>query len=285
MKQIPISLLALFLVLLTACDKQSTITSEPSSLVVEGWIENGDFPVVIVTRSFPISEEFQRTDKLDDYLVRWAKVTISDGEHEVVLTGRYDDMYYPPYIYTTSHMRGEVGKHYYLTVEYYDYRATATTTIPTPPTIDDIQVKKVAENDTLFQITAYFKDNPKEKNYYQFFAKTGVDTNHYIASYLGSIDDATLDEKTTEYPIFRGHTLYDKEYTPYFCISEKVSVKCTCVDESAFRFWNEYTKAQTLNGNMFLSTAQNIPSNIIGGKGYWCGYGAVNKHFVMADYK
>ena len=61
-----------------------------SLLVVEGWIENGGFPVVILTKTLPISEEEQSLHDMKDYLIRWATVTVSDGTDSVILTGKYD---------------------------------------------------------------------------------------------------------------------------------------------------------------------------------------------------
>ena len=72
--------------------------ADAPEIVVEGWIEDGGFPVVMVTTSVPVSSEYEKWDSLEDHLVRWAKVTVSDGENEVVLTGKMDRNYFPPYI-------------------------------------------------------------------------------------------------------------------------------------------------------------------------------------------
>jgi hypothetical protein len=36
---------------------------------------------------------------------------------------------------------------------------------------------------------------------------------------------------------------------------------------------------------MFLSTIADVPSNVKGALGYWNGYGAVEKHFIIKDYQ
>ena len=136
-KQFLYNIVLLLSLLFAACDDGDIQPTPQQSLVVEGWIENGEFPIVIVTKTLPISDDYQNMDNLFDHLVRWAKVTISDGENSVVLSGRYDDTYYPPYVYTTSYMRGELGKTYSLTVEYEGQKLTAQTTIPNSlPVID-----------------------------------------------------------------------------------------------------------------------------------------------------
>ena len=272
------------LFLLTGCSEGDTITPQPSVMVVEGWIENGKFPVVILTKTLPITSELQDPNNLEQYLIRWAKVTISDGKNKVVLIGRYDETYFPPYVYTTSWMRGEVGKTYYLTVDYQDFHAQAQTTIPAPPVVDEYRVEKVPNSSKeQYQITACFRDNPNEKNYYQFFTKIGLESNQYIASDLGSIDDSHIREYN-EFPVNRSRTYYNAEdYISYFTKDEVVAVKFAQVDETSYRFWDAYTKSQSLNTNMFLATTTSLPSNITGGKGYWCGYGAVTKYLIIGQ--
>jgi hypothetical protein len=62
-----------------------------------------------------------------------------------------------------------------------------------------------------------------------------------------------------------------------------VAVKFAQVDETSYRFWDAYTKSQSLNTNMFLATTTSLPSNITGGKGYWCGYGAVTQYLIIGQ--
>lgn len=277
-----ILVLACLLLLIGCTDNSERMETDTSNLIVEGWIENEGFPVVILSRSLPVSNDYQNIDSLSDYIVRWAKVTISDGNDSVVLTGKYDKGYFPPYIYTSSRMRGEAGKTYYLTAEYRDMRATAKTTIPAILGICSFRVERCMDSDTLFQIRAVFKDNPTEKNFYQFFTRVGTNTKQYQASYLGSIDDEVL-KGETDMTVYRGHQLRDKDYTPYFLVDDTVSVKFSQVDEVSFRIWDSYTKMQSLSSNMFFSTSSDIESNIIGGYGYWCGYGTITDYIVIRD--
>ncbi len=266
-----------------ACDDDFRLPDGGSShIVVEGWIEDGGFPVVMLTRSLPVSTEYQDLGNLRDYILHWAKVTVSDGTDSVVLTGKYDEGYFPPYIYTTSRMRGEAGKQYTLTVEYKDYHATARTTIPPVPDKCVFSVERSLDADTLFIIKASFKDNPTEKNYYQFFVRVGTQTKQYQASYLGTLDDAVL-HGLTEINVYRGHQFNQDQYIPYFTLSDTVSVKLAGIDETSYRVWDSYTKMLSLSSNLFLSTSSNMETNMSGGYGYWCGYGAITHHIVIQD--
>lgn len=259
------------------------LPEQNDELVVEGWIEDNGFPVVILTKNINISNKYQSLDSLSSRIVRWAKVTVSDGEKSVVLTGRYMKGYTPPYIYTTSHFRGEAGKTYQLTVEYGDFHATATTTIPNTQKIDELSVERCAQSDTLYQISLRYNDDEAEQNYYQIFTRVGGrDVRQYLAAYLGTIDNRVVKPKT-KIPVYRGRDINTLDYTPYYTINDTVAVKFAHIDCTSYNFWYDYTRNLTTAGNMFFATAASLRSNIIGGTGYWCGMGSDIKYVAIRD--
>ena len=81
-------IILLLVAVITACDEDYGIRSQSSDLVVEGWIQNNQFPVVILTRTVPVSSEFQDMSNLEDYIVYWAKVSITDGTDTVILSSK-----------------------------------------------------------------------------------------------------------------------------------------------------------------------------------------------------
>lgn len=259
------------------------LPEQNDELVVEGWIEDNGFPVVILTKNINISNKYQSLDSLSSCIVRWAKVTVSDGEKSVVLTGRYTKGYTPPYIYTTSHYRGKAGKTYLLTVEYGDFHATATTTIPNTQKIDELTVERCAQSDTLYQISLRYNDDEAEQNYYQIFTRVGGrDVRQYLAAYLGTIDNRVVKPKT-KIPVYRGRDINTLDYTPYYTINDTVAVKFAHIDCTSYNFWYDYTRNLTTAGNMFFATAASLRSNIIGGTGYWCGMGSDIKYVAIRD--
>lgn len=268
-----------------SCDENYIEVSKPQ-IVVEGWIGENDFPVVIVTQNIPISEDYTPLDDLSKYIVKWAKVSVSDGSDSVILTGKYDKGYYPPYIYTTGRMRGKAGKKYMLKVEYDDKTITASTTIPLQsPKVNGTSVERCEESDTLYKIAINFTDDAFQKNYYQFFTCVGARNKQFLASYLGSIDDAVLNG-TTNFTVYRGRQITDfNNYTPYFSVNDTVSVKLAQIDEVSYTFWDEFSKTIANASNMFLAPYTNIHHNISGGTGYWCGMNDTILHFRMSDYK
>ena len=103
------------LLLLVACTPKVDYTDMKQTMVVEGCIENGEAPVVILSQVLPIGVEIKGED-FWNFPIRWARVSITVDGHEYVLTGRPDHRYLFDYIYTTNDLKGEVGKTYRLNV-------------------------------------------------------------------------------------------------------------------------------------------------------------------------
>ena len=270
-------------VTMTNCSEQSDVASLTNSpIVVEGWIGSGDFPVVMLSLPFSVSSNYRKADNLKDYVLRWAKVTVSCDDDSVVLIGKYDKSYFPPYIYTTGRLRGQTGKAYQLKVEYDGKIAYASTYIPDTPAECTFRVEKCQDSDSLFLIMAHIANSTETPAYYQLFTSVGVQSNHYLLSYLGSIDSQQY-IKEIDCPVYRGHQYDNKDYTPYFHINDSVSLMCARVDSISHRIYDSYSKELTLSGNMFLSVFSNLATNIEGGYGYWCGLAAIQRNIIIRD--
>lgn len=254
-----------------------------SELVVEGWIEDNRPPVVILSKTLTLSDKYQSLTDLKDYIVPWAKVSVSDGVDTVVLTGKYDPEYFPPYVYTTGRMFGRVGATYTLMVEYEDIYATAETRILPSPVMENMRVVRSEDSDSLYQIEITMRDESPEKDYYQVFTKTGTSSKQFFASYLGYFtDDVIIDG--TFIPVFRGKSAMDEDYTPYFKENDSVSVKIAHIDNGAYEFWSTYSKNVNMPSSMFLTAISRVPSNISGALGYWCGMGSLRKNIVISEH-
>ena len=251
-----------------------------SEMVVEGWIESGEFPVVMVTRTFPVMEAKVDVKRLSDYILKWAVVKVTCGDETVILTGKYDQRYYPPYIYTTGEMRGEEGKTYTLTVDYRDMHAKAEATIPKSPTLDSVQIGRVPQCDTLRTLTACFADPVHERNYYQLFVRKGASDGQFLTAYHGCMSDRTLGTYT-RVPVYQGHRYDTKDYTPYFAVGDTVAVKLAQLDSISFSFWKEYEEAIDLHGNFMFPKSTNLPTNVQGGSGCWYGMGGALKWLIV----
>ena len=275
-----------FFCFLLSCTEDE-LTTPDSMLAIEGWIENGGYPVVMVTKTLSIGSEEYNLNNLQDYIVKWAKVSVIHNKDTVVLIGKYDKGYFPPYIYTTGRMRGKVGETYKLLVEYKGLYATAITTIPSPPKVERYKVEKCADSDTLYQIKACMDLTDHPEDYYQFFVKVGSKRKQYLAAFLGYLDSSSS-KQTVEFPVYRGHEAamlnQGRPYTPYYLKNDTVAVKCCKVDKIGYDFWKTYNETEYLSGAAILATTSNLPTNIVGGTGYWFGYGATTSYFIIKDY-
>jgi len=267
-------LLLIFLlpVLVMACNR----AEQPgkSSLVVEGWIESGGHPVVMVSESIGIATGRQMAPKdLLEHIGKWAKVTLSDGTQTEVLTGMADSRYFPPYIFTTSKMIGEVGKTYELKVEYKDYSATARTTIPEPVPLDTCFVKSVS--DSLCSVICGFTDPAPKGNCYKVFTKTEGKDSHYHPSALATVSDDNLDGYTEVF-LYSTQRMLDYIDMPNIKLDDDLWIKLCTMDRVSFDYWTnfEIMLASNFMGTFFENS---LDSNMQGALGYFAGYGVAGE--------
>ena len=77
-------IISMFCLLLIGCNPKWDFDSElfEPQIVVEGWIENGQFPLVCLTQTKSLNNSIGEND-LNDLAIRWAKVSVSDGTKDV----------------------------------------------------------------------------------------------------------------------------------------------------------------------------------------------------------
>lgn len=248
------------------------ITQAESGLVMEGWIEDGRFPVVLLSTSVPVSTEPQDMESLQNHIVRWGKVTISDGEREVVLIGGPDDRFIPPYSYTTTKMRGQAGRTYSVKVEYDGQVITSSTTIPERKELEFLRAEEVMPG--CYRLMAGLKDDPAERNNYKFFVMREGKDSSYVSSFLGLVNDEILKDGMNEIAVYNGMSVLDNEFNQYFDAEDVVYVRFCTLDEKCWEFWSDFEEVQSLSKNPFFPVSGIIRSNVSGGLGYWAGYGS-----------
>ena len=268
------SLFIFFLFLVTVgCSFPDMYEYRPE-IVVEGWIEDGGYPIVMVTTTVPVTEYYKEWDSLQEHIIRWAKVTVSDGEKEEVLIGKMNSDYFPPYIYTTARIIGQSGRTYTLSVEYSGRTVTAKTTIPSPVGLDWIRVEQT-ENEK-YMIKAGLRDNPDTKDYYKFFTKIMKKDSVYTSSFMGLIDDGMIQDEVMEV-IVRGAPSPEfglTEASVYYSSDDCVMVRLSTLDYDSFCYWEDFEDILTLSHNPFFPVSKKIRSNVSSGYGYWAGYGS-----------
>ena len=164
---LPIILLPLFA--LTSCEVISLFDGSERGkdlrgdrLVIEGWIDEGGYPVVSVMTTLVRPDEPREMKDLMGIVIRDAEVSISDGTAEWVLSAALSYDFQIPFVYSTREMTGEAGKTYKLTVRYEDMTATAVTTIPPKTELDDLSVQEM--EDGVQRIYASFTPSEDRQN-------------------------------------------------------------------------------------------------------------------------
>jgi len=256
--------------LLAAACTSEPLPRDPDRLVVEGWIDSGSAPVVMVTSPVEATDRSQQIEELGQYLYYKAYVTVRDetsGE-EVRLTARKDSRYLPPLIYTTDEMTGTPGHRYTLKVMYENRVAKATTVIPEPVPLKKVTVSPSEQSDTLYVITAYFDD---PSGYHRFFTQVEGHDTMYLPSVLSG---QAASNRAGAVSVIRGFSLTETERTLLYRRGETVHIKFCAVEEIIWQYWDSYDALSTLGTYGFFPLSANPPSNMTGAYGYWAGYGA-----------
>ena len=271
------NIMLLFFIVLISCnnDDISKQISVESKIVVEGSIEEGDVANVILSRSVPIGAAVDSTTVLN-YVIRSAKITLSDGEKEEVLRLKRDNDRIPPFVYLGSEIMGEAGKTYTLKIEYLNKILTGTTNIPESVPIVSADYIKDNPTDKNGYVFIKFNDPVNEKNFYQVETLLVKHDSIYIPALYGNLNDANFGAPEISFQIFRGKSFSfedHSDYKPNFEDGDLIYVKLRTMNKEGFEFWNSWQN-EIINGQspIFPNTTS-LKSNIIGGIGIWSGYG------------
>lgn len=261
--------------MMISCSKDdfSTQTSLKSKIVVEGWIEEGDFAQVLLSSSIPVTDVIDSTNVLN-HVIRSAKITVSDGETSEVLRVKNDKNRVPPFVYFGSTLKGEVGKEYSLKIEYLNRIVEAITTIPKSVVLKSAEYVKRNPTDTTGYVFVKFDDPLNEKNYYQLATRIDGKEPIFVPGFYGNLDDKNFKGSSVSVQINRGVLLFPKtKFTPYFTDGDLIYVKLRTQNKEALDFWNSWQNEIVNSRNPIYPSNTSLKSNIKGGVGIWAGYG------------
>ena len=276
--------LILWLICFTSCEDSINLEVEgyESKLVVDGWIEHNQYPIVVLSKS---ASYFATIDSaaLRGLVATRAKVTISDGEKEEILTLKKNNLYYPPYIYQGTEIKGEAGKSYHLTIEAEGKKYESTTTIPLGVKLDSLWFSGHLTKDSLGLIQGKFTDNGGTEDYYRVFTQRKGKDNKFVPIYLSAIGDQFFNGESFTFSLLRGaESLSDAQDDIYFRTGDTVRVKLCTIDRAHFDFWRTLERELYVTGNPISSSGNEIISNISGGAlGVWGGYNPVVYQLVI----
>lgn len=287
---------ALLLVILTlvSCEKEVDIkldSGEPK-LVIEGGIENGLPPFILITKSIGYFDKLD-LQTLQNTSVHGAEVYVSDGVKTVRLkeytvdTGFNNRFYYyslvdianpvlPP---ADSLILGELEKFYTLVVKYEGKEYRSVTKIPTPTPLDSIATtvpNRPNPNQNSRILHVYFKDPDTAGNYLRYYTSRN---NEPMYAALNSVFTDEIINGTkfdTELPLGAPRSTTQSFDSLGLCYpGDSVTIKWTAIEKAVYEFWNTYEYSLGTLGSPFATPIQ-VKSNISNGAlGVWAGYGTL----------
>lgn len=300
-----ILLLSALLLLLQACRKEVDVDvpEGEKQYVVEGRIEEGRPPFVILTQTQPYFSETSKKAQ-EERFVHDADIWVKGPQKEVKLqelcSSEVPDSLLDQFsslsgldeatlkstnicIYTTTSMFGQNEKSYELEIEVGDDRIRSSTYIPPAVPLDSVWFELFEDRDEEGLAWALINDPDSSGNAYRWHAKRiqkGEDgepaDNAYIAPLGSVLDDRFFNGKEFEFNYSRGQTPAERdpgeEKTIFFEVGDTIAVKWATISQESYRFYRSFEEAVLLTGSPFAQPTD-IKSNVDSALGVWSGYG------------
>lgn len=304
-------MLLLLVLFLFGCEEEIALELPAGEelLVVQGHIEQGSQPIVVLMRSVPVFTSTTQ-EELEASFVHGAQIIVSTKGREYTLKELpasaltpelkrllSEQFAVPPlqlqpgsdfifYLYTTDKIRGEVGKSYGLHISYGTQVLTATTTIPQLNPLTELFVVPHPDpaEDSLVSIYYRYNDPDTLGNSVRYFTKRNSEP--FYAGLLTSVfnDELINGANSLTFPLARGIPQgqeIDPETAGYFGRGDTVTIRWAAIDLPHFRFWSTLEAERSSNGSP-IGSPNITRSNINGGLGIWGGYG-VTYHSIIIE--
>jgi hypothetical protein len=287
-----------------ACEKDVTIDlpkGEPR-LVVEGRIETGAAPLVILSKSTGF---FSSTDAaaFEQSLVNDAEVFVQTGQQEVKLgTLCSDNPLIAPFlpqvsaslgvplellqrirfcIYTdlTGSMTGKENTQYKLRINWASKTYSATTTIPPHIPLDSCYFRESRSKPGLGVMRATLRDPETPGNYYRWYARRITRDQRFLRPMGSVFEDRFFNGETFWFEVTRPVAINSNEPEDIgrekylYKNTDTVIVKFCTIDKGAFEFLRTFESEAANLGNPFAAPITVVSNIDNGATGVWAGYG------------
>lgn len=262
------------IVMLLSCEEtiDIDIPTHESQLVVEGWIESGQVPRILLTKSAPYFSIVD-SQNIRNYIVRNATVSVTIDSFTDFCTFKPSDKYFPPFVYFANDIIGAEGKIYELTVIDNGNRYSAFTTIPEPVSLDSIWFELNNNSDSLGLIWIRFTDPLGQSNYYRTQTRRNQKDKDYVSTHILAYKEEYFDGQTMTLSLQRGKgNLLEHSDEQFYKIGDTVDIKFSTMNKPTYEFWISYQTEIISSSNPFSVSNSKIKSNIMGGYGIWGGY-------------
>lgn len=280
-------------ILLLGCEKkvEFALHDQPDKLVVEATIENGQPPMVILSKSVGYFSKIG-PDILNQSFVHGADVFVSNG----TVTHKLKE--YPKalgngvtfYYYSTdssdlaTSFVGELDHQYSLRIVSEGKEYTANTTIPNlTKRIDSVWWKKppVTTDSSKVIVMIRATDPPGFGDYIRYYTKTNREP--FYPPLNSTFDDFFIDGTTYELQLDKGvDRNRDIDFDQnFFRRGDTVGLKLSSIDKATYDFWRTMEFAYASVGDPF-STPTKVLSNIKGNAlGYFGGYASQYRTIII----
>ncbi|MDY0216931.1 MAG: DUF4249 domain-containing protein [Bacteroidales bacterium] len=288
------SILGFFILfLLSSCEKEIQVELPPyeRKIVVEGWIDYDEYPIVFLTRSSDYFAQYNEA-ALMEMIIQDALVTVTNhhGDVDTLQFGFENNLAFPVR-YKGQRIKGEYGGIYQLRIVTDDKLISATTSIPQPFDIDSVYYVEQEPNHKKGILRLKFRDQAGVNNYYRVFSKILGKHSSFIPTWGGSVtDDKFFDGREMLYDIFQGRSTNignpqnsgdSLRYLEFFFGNgDTVIYKYASMDYEHFNFWTTAEWEINAGGNPFISPSP-VRTNIDGAIGVWGGYGSRIDTFIV----
>jgi hypothetical protein len=287
-----------------------------SEIVVEGTIENGQPPFILLTKNSPYFGGISLND-LSNYFVNNATIKVYGNNDSIQLTEfcinslpaevqeqlaeflGFDVtdssnipnvcFYTVPNIFTfyatgdtTGVFVGRSGESYGLKIETDSKILTSTTTIPGLIQTDPLTWKPHPDGnkDSLVSVYINFKDPDTIGNFFRYSTQRNSEPFYYPLS-ASVYDDKIVNGQYISLPLERGmsrNAEIDGDTYGYFWKGDTVTLKWMNLDKASYDFWKTI---ENDGGDSPFSSPVVIKSNIKGGIGVWCGYATTFSSIIV----
>ncbi len=284
-------LFCICIILLCSCEKNINFNLDKSvsSLVVDGSIENGKPPIIVLSNSFDYFSQIT-PQLLSNSFVHNAEMFISDGAETNKLTEYVTDSsgfkFYYYSIDTSTGAKLLIGKFntsYNLKVIIGSNTYFASTTIPSlAKKPDSLWWKPAPYNADTNNVVVMVKatDPPGLGNYIRYY--TQRNNGPFLPGINSVYDDQVIDGSTYDIGVEPG---IDRNYniSYNFRRGDSVTLKLCNIDKSTYKFWMTMEFAYQSIGNPFASPNKVVGNVSNGALGAFCGYAASYKTIIIPD--
>ena len=271
-----LTILFFLMLIMTSCSKEIKIEEGQleNQLVVEGYIENGKYPKIYLTKS---TKYFTKIDSSNfmQILANFAKVSVSDGNETEILTLMKGKKTFPLFYFEGSEIKGEIGKEYQIKIEIEGKTYESTTTITKPIDILSLTYFSKPNNPNYNFLNLKFKDPIEEKNYYKIYTKRIGKDLDFKPCYLSTFNDFGFNGKTYDFEILSSYSpVVDSDEDRYFVKGDSVIVKLCTMEKKNHESWKNIEAQIAISANPF-GLSNNNPNSLISNNalGTWCGMG------------